>query len=36
MKIYKNTETNVLKAFDLQYEDVAPEIIKVKVLSSNS
>lgn len=36
MKIYKNTETDVLKTFDLQYEDVAPEIIKVKVLSSKN
>ena len=34
MKIYKQTETDVLKTFDLQYEDVQPEIIKVTVRSS--
>lgn len=34
MKIYKTAETNVLKTFDLQYEDVQPGIIKVTVRQS--
>lgn len=33
MKTNSNTDTDVLKTFDLQYEDVKPEIIKVSVKS---
>ena|GEM_PF-2420787 len=36
MKIYTTTETDVLKSFDLQYEDVKPEIIKVRVIGSHA
>jgi hypothetical protein len=36
MKTQQNvSESEVLKTFDLQYEDVKPEIIKVTVYSSS-
>lgn len=36
MKIYKQTENSILKTFDLQYEDVEPEIIKVTILKNRT
>jgi len=36
MKIYNSAETSILKTFDLQYEDVKPEIIKVRVINSHA